>query len=125
MKRKIVSKKFGWVTVVLVILGIFVYFFSNSNSKAVVDPNIITITEGTQGFKDNIRIGVANIRNGSGVIYLTSQAENINKNVKNGDSFDFQNYHIQVIGVKENTKILPAGSTGGSNGSVTLKITKK
>ena len=45
MKPKIVSKTFGWIIVVLVILGIFVYFFSNSNSKVVVDPNIITITE--------------------------------------------------------------------------------
>ena len=125
MKPKIVSKTFGWIIVVLVILGIFVYFFSNSNSKVVVDPNIITITEGTQGFKDNIRIGVANIQNGSGVIYLTSQAGNINKDVKNGDNFDFQNYHIQVIEVKENTKIFPVGSTGGSNGSITLKITEK
>jgi hypothetical protein len=124
MKPKIVSKTFGWIIVVLVILGIFVYFFSNSNSKVVVDPNIITVTEGTQGFKDGIRIGVANIQNGSGVIYLSSQTDNINKNVNTGDSFDFQNYHIQIIEVKENTRILPAGSTGGSNGSITLKITK-
>jgi len=125
MKPKIVSKTFGWIILVLIILGIFVYFFSNSNSKVVVDPNIITITEGTQGFKDNIRIGVANIQNGSGVIYLASQTDNINKDVKTGDTFDFQNYHIQVIEVKENTRILPAGSTGGSNGSVTLEITEK
>ena len=125
MKPKTVSKIFGWTIVVFVILGIFVYFFSNSNSKVVVDPNIITIMEGTQGFKDNIRIGVANIQNGSGVIYLASQADNINKDVNTGDNFDFQNYHIQVIEVKENTKILPAGSTGSSNGSVTLKITEK
>jgi hypothetical protein len=125
MKLKIVSKIFGWIIVILVILGIFVYFFSSSNSKIVVDPNIITITEGTQGFKDNIRIGVANIQNGSGVIYLTSQADNINKDVKTGDNFDFQNYHIQVIDVKKNTKILPVSWTGGSNGSITLKITEK
>lgn len=125
MKPKIVSKTFGWIIVVLVILGIFVYFFSNSNSRVVVDPNIITITEGTVGFKDNIRIGVANIQNGSGVIYLASQADNLNKDVNTGDNFDFQNYHIQVIEVKENTKILPAGYTGGTNGSVTLKITEK
>jgi hypothetical protein len=125
MKPKIVNKTFGLIILVLVILGIFFYFYSNSNSKVTVDPNVITITEGTQGFKGNIRIGVANIQNGSGVIYLTSQAGNINKDVKTGDTFDFQDYYIQVIGVKENTKILPAGSTGGSNGSVTLKITKK
>ncbi|KKR66989.1 MAG: hypothetical protein UU09_C0042G0002 [Microgenomates group bacterium GW2011_GWA2_40_6] len=125
MKPKIESKIIGWIILVLVILGIFVYFFSNSNSKVVVDPNIITIREGTQGFKDNIRIGVANIQKGFGVIYLAPQADNINKDVNTGDNFDFQNYHIQVIEVKENTKILPAGSTGGSNGSVTLKITEK
>lgn len=125
MKPKIVSKIFGWIIVVLVILGIFVYFFSNSNSKVVVDPSNITITEGTRGLKDNIRIGVANIQNGSGVIYLASQADNINKDVKAGDDFDFQNYHIQVIEVKENTKILPMGWTGGSNGSITLKITAR
>ncbi len=125
MKPKIESKIIGWIILVLVILGIFVYFFSNSNSKVVVDPNIITIREGTQGFKDNIRIGVANIQKGFGVIYLATQADNINKDVNTGDNFDFQNYHIQVIEVKENTKILPAGSTGGSNGSVTLKITEK
>jgi len=126
MKLKIMSKICGWIIVALVVLGIFVYFFSNSNSK-VVDPNIITITEGTQGFKDNIRIGVANIQNNSGVIYLASQADNMNKDVKTGDDFDFQNYHIQVIEVKENTKILPMGWgwTGGSNGSITLKITAK
>jgi len=124
MKAKIVSKISGWIIVILVILGIFVYFFSNLNPK-VVDPNIITITEGTQGFKDNIRIGVANIQNGLGVIYLASQANSINKDINTGDNFDFQNYHIQVIEVKENTKILPAGLTGGSNGSVTLKITEK
>ena len=125
MKSKIMSKIFVWIIVVLVILGTSVYFFSNSNSKVVVGPNIITITEGTQGFKDNIRIGVANIQNGSGVVYLASQADNINKDVKNGDNFDFQNYYIQVIDVKKNTKILPVGWTGGSNGSITLKITAK
>jgi len=125
MKFKIVSKIFGWIIVVLVVLGISIYFFSSSTSKVVVDPNIITITEGTQGFKDNIRIGVANIQNGSGVIYLASEADNINKDVKTGDNFDFQNYHVQVIEVKESTKILPAGYTGGSNGLITLKITKK
>jgi len=125
MKPKIVSKIFGLIIVALVILGIFVYFFSNSNSEVVVDPNIITITEGTQGFKDNIRIGVANIQNGSGTIYLASQADNINKDVKIGDDFDFQNYHIQVIDVQKNTKILPVGWAGGSNGSITLKITAK
>lgn len=125
MKLKIVSKIYCWIIVVLVVMGIFAYFFSNSNSKVVVDPNIITIMEGTQGFKDNIRIGVANIQNDSGVIYLASQANNINKDVKTGDNFDFQNYHIQVIEVKENTKILPAGFTGGSNGSITLKIIEK
>lgn len=125
MKPKIVSKIFGWIIVALVILGIFIYFFSGSNSKVAVDPSIITITEGTQGFKDNIRIGVANIQNSSGVIYLTSQADNINKDVKTGDDFDFHNYHIQVIGVKKNTKILPIGWTGGSNGSITFKITTK
>ena len=125
MKSKIMSKIFAWIIVALVILGIFVYFFSNSNPVDVVDPNIITITEGTQGFKDNIRIGVANIQNGSGVIYLASQADDINKDVKTGDNFDFQNYHIQVMDVKKNTKILPVGWTGGSNGSITLKITAK
>jgi hypothetical protein len=119
------NKIFGWISVVLIILGIFVYFFSHSNSKVVVDPNIITITEGTQGFKNNIRIGVANIQNGSGVLYLTSQADTIHKDVKTGEDFDFQIYHIRVIEVKENTNILPAGSTGGSNGSITLKITEK
>jgi hypothetical protein len=125
MKFKIITSKFGWVVVALVILGIFVYFFSNSNSKVATDPDIITITEGTQGFKDNIRIGVANIQNGSGVIDLASQTDNINKDVKIGDNFDFQNYYIQVIAVKKNTKILPVGWTGGSNGSITLKITAK
>lgn len=125
MKPKIVSKIFVWIIVILVVLGIFVYFYSNSNYKVVVDPNIITITEGTQGFKDNIRIGVANIHNDSGIIYLTSQAENINKSVKTGNNFNFQNYYIQVIEIKENTKILPDGFTGGSNGSITLKITGK
>ena len=50
---------------------------------------------------------------------------NTSKDVKSGDNFDFQNYHIQIIEVKENTKILPEGWTGGSNGSVTLKITGK
>lgn len=119
------SKIFGWIIVVLITLGIFVYFFSNSNSKVAVDPNIITIMEGTQGFKDNIRIGVANIQNGSGIIYLASQADNINKDVKTGDDFNFQNYHIQVTEVKKNTNILPMGWAGGSNGSITLKITAK
>jgi hypothetical protein len=125
MKTKIVSKILGWIIIVFVILGIFIYFFSNSNSKDIVDPNIITITEGTQGFKDNIRIGVASIRNDSGVIYLASQTDNINKDVKIGDDFDFQNYHIQVIKIKKNTKIFPEGWTGGSNGSIILKITEK
>jgi len=125
MKLKIVSKIFGWIIVVLVISGIFVYFFPNSKSKIVVDPNIITITEGAQGFKDNIRIGVVSIQNGSSVIYLASQADNINKDVKAGDNFDFRGYYVQVIEIKENTKILPIGLTGGSNGSITLRITKK
>lgn len=119
------SKILGWIIVVLVILGTSVYFFSSSNSKVVVDHNTITITEGTQGFKDNIRIGVANIQNSSGFIYLTSQVSNLNKEVKIGDNFDFQDYNIQVIEVKENSRILPAGITGGSNGSITLKITEK
>jgi len=125
MKTKILSKIFGWTIIVLVVIGVFIYFFSNSTPKVVIDSNLITITEGTQGFKDNIRIGVANIQNGSGIIYLTSQTDNISKNIKTGDDFNFQNYHIQVIEVKENTKILPAGFTGGSNGSVTLKIIEK
>jgi hypothetical protein len=125
MKPKIVSKIFGWIIVALIILGIFVYFFSNSNSRDIVGPNVITITEGTQGSKDNIKIGVANIQNGSGVIYLASQADNINKDVKTGDDFDFQNYRIQVIEVKENTNILPMGWTGGSNGSITFEIIAK
>lgn len=122
MKPKIVSKIFGLIIVALVILGTSIYFFYNSNFKVVVDPNIIIITEGTQGFRDNVRISVANIQNGSGVIYLASQADNINKDVKAGDDFDFQNYYIQVIEVKKNTKIIPVGWTGGSNGSITLKI---
>lgn len=123
LKPKVVSKLFGWIIGALVILGIFVYFFPNSNPKVAADPNVITITEGTQGLKDNIRIGVASIQNGSGIIYLASQADNINREIKTGDNFDFQNYHIQVMDVKKNTKILPVGLTGGSNGSVTLKIT--
>jgi hypothetical protein len=125
MKPKIVSKIFGQTIIVLVVFGISIYFFSSSNSRVVIDPNIITVTEGTQGFKDNIRIGVANIKNGSGIIYLASQSNNINKDVKTGDDFDFHNYHIQVIEVKENTKILPMSWTGGSNGSINLKITAK
>ena len=88
-----------------------------------MEPNIITITEGTQGFKYGIRIGVGNIQNGSGVVYLVSQDDSLNKEVKSGDNFSFQNYHILVIEVKENTRILPVGSTGGSDGSITLEIT--
>lgn len=125
MKSKIVSKIFGWIIVVLIILGISIYFFSNSNYKVVIDPNIITITEGTQGFKDNIRIGVANIQNGSGILYISSKTDTVSKDVKTEDSFDFQDYHIQVIEVKKNTKILPISWTGGSNGLITLKITRK
>ena len=125
MKSKIITSKLGLIGIVLIILGISIYFSLSSNFEDVVDPNIITITEGTQGFKDNIRIGVANIQNGSGIIYLSFQADNINKDVKTGDDFDFQNYHIQVIDIKKNTKILPVGWTGGSNGSITLKITAK
>ncbi len=125
MKSKIITPTLGWIVLCLAILGIFAYFFLGFNSRIVYDPNIITVTEGTQGFKNNLKIGVANIQNGSGVVYLSFKNDNTNKDVKTGDSFDFQNYHIQVIGVKENTKILPMGSTGGSNGSITLEITEK
>jgi len=126
MKSKIITQKLGWIVVVLIILGISVYFFSNYNSGVVVDgPNIITVTEGTQGFKNNLKIGVANIQNGSGIVYLSSKTGNVSENVKTGDNFDFQNYNIQILEVKENTRILPVGSTGGSNGSITLKITEK
>jgi hypothetical protein len=125
MKSKIITPRLGWIIIVLIILGTFAYFAFNSNSTIVDGPNIITVTEGTQGFKNNLRIGVANIANGSGVVYLSFKNDNTSKEVRTGDSFDFQNYHIQVLGVKENTGILPVGSTGGSNGSITLKITEK
>lgn len=124
MKSKIL-KKSGWIVAVLAVLIIFVYFFYNSSSVVTTDPNIITVTEGTQGFKDNIRIGVANIQNGSGVVYLTSQTENTSRDVKTGDNFDFLSYNIQVIEVKDNNKALPPGFTGGSNGSIILKIINK
>ena len=107
MKPRIVSKTFGWVIVVLIIMGIFVYFFSNSNSKVIVDPNIITITEGTQGFKDSIRISVANIRNGSGVIYLTSQAKNINKNVNTGIVLIFRIITFRLLRLRKTLKFCP------------------
>lgn len=125
MKSKIITPRLGWIIIVLIILGTFAYFAFNSNSTIVDGPNIITVIEGTQGFKNNLRIGVANIANGSGVVYLSFKNDNTNKDVKTGDNFDFQSYHIQVIGVKENTRILPVGSTGGSNGSITLQITEK
>ena len=125
MKLKTISQILGWIIIVLVILGISIYFFSSSNSGVVVDPNIITVIEGTQGFKNNFRIGVANIQNGSGIVYISSKTDTTSKDVKTGDNFDFQNYNIQVIEVKENTKILPVGWTGGSNGSITLEITEK
>ena len=125
MKLKTISPILGWIIIILVILGISIYFFSSSNSGVVVDPNIITVIEGTQGFKNNFRIGVANIQNGSGIVYISSKTDTTSKDVKTGDNFDFQNYNIQVIEVKENTKILPVGWTGGSNGSITLEITEK
>lgn len=117
--------KIGRIIIFLVILGIFAYFIFALNSGIVYSPNTITVTEGTQGFKNNLTIGVANIQNGSGTIYISSKTDNTGKDIKTGDIFYFQNYHIQVIEVKENTKILPAGWTGGSNGSITLEITEK
>jgi hypothetical protein len=119
-------KKYFYIgAIVLVILAICAYFVFSSNPVIVYGPDTITVTEGTQGFKNNLSIGVANIQNGSGVVYISSKTTHASKNVKTGDNFDFQTYHIQVLGVKENTKILPVGWTGGSNGSVTLKITGK
>lgn len=112
--------------IVLVILGVFAYLvFFSSDSGIVYGPNIVTVTEGTQGFKNNLTIGVANIKNGSGVIYISSNTGNISKDVKTGDNFDFQNYNIRILKVKENTRILPVGWTGGSNGSIALKIAEK
>ncbi len=119
-------KKLFWIGgIVLILLGVRAYLVFRSDSGIVSGPDIITVTEGTQGFKDNLTIGVANIWNGSGVVYISSKTDNVSKDVKTGDSFDFQSYHIQVLRVKENTKILPVGWTGGSNGSITLKITEK
>ncbi len=123
----ICMKKYFYVGgVVLVILGIFSYFVFNLNSGIISGPDIVTITEGTQSFKNNLSIGVVNVGNGSGIVYISSKTgTTTSKNVKLGDNFDFQNYHIQVLTVKKNTKILPVGWTGGSNGSITLKITEK
>ncbi|MFH1200759.1 MAG: hypothetical protein V1484_00290 [bacterium] len=125
MKSKIITPKLGWIIVVLVILGIFAYLVFSSNYGIVYGPNIIIVTEGTQGFKNNLKVGVANIQNGSGIVYLSSKTDNTSKDVKTGDNFDFQNYHIQVFRVKENTRILPVGWTGGNNGFITFKITEK
>lgn len=125
MESNIITRKLGWMIIILVVLGASIYFFSRSNSTIVDDPNSITVIEGTQGFKNNLKIGIANIQNGSGIVHISSQTDNASENVKTGDNFDFKDYHIQVIQVKENTKILPVGFTGGSNGSITLRITKK
>lgn len=119
-------KKYFYVGgIALAILGIFAYLIFSSDFGIVYGPDIITVTEGTQGFKNNLRISVANIQNGSSVVYISSEIDTTSKDVKIGDNFDFQNYHIQILRVKENTRILPVGWTGGSNGSVTLKITEK
>jgi hypothetical protein len=125
MKLKATNHILGWVVVVSIILGIFIYFFSSSNSEVTFDPNVITVIEGTRGFKNNLNIGVANIQNDSGIVHISSETDIVSQEVKTGDDFDFQNYHIQIIKVKENTKILPIGWTGGSNGSIVLEITEK
>lgn len=125
MKSKITIPILGGGIIILVILVIFAYFVFSSDSGIVSGPDIITVSEGTQGFKSNLSIGVANIQNGSGVVYISSKTDNASKDVKTGDNFDFQNYHIQILGIKENTRILPVGWTGGSNGSITLEITDK
>ncbi len=114
--------------IVIVILGIYAYLvFSSWSPKSGVlyEPNTIAITEGTQGLKNNLSIGVMSIQDGSGVISIHSKTNSTTKNVKIGDNFDFQNYHIQILDIKKNTKILPMGWTGGSNGFITLRITEK
>lgn len=119
-------KKYFYIGgIVLVTLGVFTYLILSSNSGIISGPDIITVTEGTQGFKNNFSIGVSNIQNGSGVVSVFEDALTINKDIKTGDNFDFQNYNFQILKVKENTKLLPVGWTGGSNGYVTLKITEK
>lgn len=122
----IYMKKYFYIGgIVLILLGVSAYLIFRSDSGIISGPDIITVTEGTQGFKNNLNIGVGNIQNGSGIVFISSKTGNTSKDVKTGDNFDFQNYHIQVLGVKENTRILPMGWTGGSNGYITLSITEK
>ncbi len=121
------KQNFFWILgIVVLILGFFVCFFG-TDFRVITGPDIITVKEGTQSFATDIVVGVANISNGSGAVFLSLKADKntpaIHREVKKGDRFDFQDYLIEILQIKGNSRLF--APPGGSNGSITLKIIKK
>jgi len=89
------------------------------------NPNILTISAGTQGHFDNLYIGLGNIQKNSASLHFRQDSadESMNKEVATGDELDIYGYKINVKSIKASWN--PSALVGASHGSVKLLITKQ
>ena len=114
------------ITLIVLVTIVGLVYIIMSKSKNIdysSDPDTVVVQEGTQASHEGLKIGVGNIQGNSGDVFLLSKNDNkMTKRITTGDKFEFENYNIQILNIKGNTRLMPA--SGGSNGFIVLKITQ-
>jgi hypothetical protein len=116
------------VIVLSFIAAFFIWqnFYHNSPSPDIDlnNPNLITISMGTQGHFENLLVGLGDIQNNTANLYFNSDGTNDfdMKKVVAGDKFEMKGYSVEVKTVEKayNPSIL----LGASHGNVKLIISK-
>lgn len=118
------------VAIILILIAVFLIwqnFYYNSPSPDIDsnDPNLITISTGTQGRFENLSVGLGDIQNNTANLYFNSDGTDVSsmKKVIASDKFEVNGYNVEVEAVEKayNPSVLP----GSSQGKVKLIITKE
>lgn len=119
---------FAGLIVCLLIFGtlmIWNYEYTKSIDSDVNNPNILTISAGTQGRFENLDIGLSSLQSNSAYLYLHQDVtnESTSRKVVAGDEFEILGYKILVKSIKASFNF--STLVGASHGSIKLLVIKQ
>lgn len=112
----------------ILVLGALIIWGAKNTDTADPDannPNILTISTGTQGRFEDLSIGLGNIQNNSANIYIHQNGNggSTSKKVVVGDQLEIYGYKIEVKSISNSWN--PSRLIGASHGSIKLLVTRQ
>lgn len=124
--KKTKSRKYILGIILIILLGFIVLvWWAERQNPAIDDPNLHTLSTGTQLKFENLFIGLGGIQGNSAILVFHPDQTNdeTRKTVSKGDKFEVYGYTIEVKAVEK--AFSPSALIGASHGDVKFLINKK